>query len=384
MAAEINEIAGSGDTGDGERSTGILPSQTLREMVEAGREISLSAPLDPDQIQPASLDLRLGPIAYRVRASFLPGRNSTVEQKLERYAMYTLDLTKGAVFERNCVYIVPLLESLALRKRMSAIANPKSSTGRLDLFSRLLTDNGPEFDRVREGYRGPLYAEISPRAFAVKVREGTRLMQLRIRRGSPQPSDAELKRLHEAVSLVDGPEIGEADIKNGLAFTVDLTGAAWGGVVGYRAKRHAALIELDRINHYDPVDFWEPVHAREDGIVLDPQDFYILASKEAVVVPPDYAAEMLPYDTLVGEFRVHYAGFFDPGFGWAETGGSGSRAVLEVRSHEVPFLIEDGQIVGRLIYERLTGRPDKLYGTPIGSSYQRQGLTLGKQFKRPG
>ncbi len=369
-----------------EHKTGILPSQTLRQLIEAGREIRAARAIEPGQIQPASLDLRLGPTAYRVRASFLPGRNSTVAEKLERDAMYPLDLSKGAVLERHGVYIVPLLESLDLPRRTSAIANPKSSTGRLDLFARLLTDQGTEFDRVAEGYTGPLYAELSPRAFTVRVREGTRLMQLRVRRGSPNASDAALRRLHQEVSLVDPHRAGEGeevDIRNGLAFTVDVSGAQWGGLIGYRARRHAPLLDVDLINHYEPLDFWEPVRAEPRGIILDPADFYILASKEAVVVPADHAAEMLPYDTLVGEFRVHYAGFFDPGFGLAETGGAGSRAVLEVRAHEVPFLIEDGQIVGRLVYERLTAKPDKLYGTPIGSSYQRQGLALGKQFKRP-
>jgi dCTP deaminase len=379
MMGEDEAEAGGQDV---EHSTGILPSQALREAIDTGREIVAAEPIDAHQIQPASLDLRLGPVAHRVRASFLPGRGETVTQKLERYAMYPLDLTEGAVLERHCVYIVPLLEAVALRKRTSAIANPKSSTGRLDVFARLLTDYGTEFDQVREGYRGPLYAEISPRAFSVKVRKGTRLMQLRVRRGSPQPSDAALRRLHETAGLVDAPD---SDIKRGLAFTVDVAGEAWDGLVGYRARRHAGLIDVDKIGFYDPLDFWEPVRARKgQGLVLDPNDFYILASKEAVVVPPDHAAEMLPYDTLVGEFRVHYAGFFDPGFGSAETGGTGSRAVLEVRAHEVPFLIEDGQVVGRLVYERLTARPDKLYGTPIGSSYQRQGLALGKQFKRSG
>ncbi|MGB8841255.1 MAG: 2'-deoxycytidine 5'-triphosphate deaminase, partial [Aliidongia sp.] len=208
------------------------------------------------------------------------------------------------------------------------------------------------------------------------------LMQLRLRRGAPTASDAALRRLHETVALVDSAP-GEENIKGGLAFTVDVQGDPVTGIVGYRARRHAGLIDTDLINHYDPLDFWEPVHARGGGIVLDPNDFYILASKESVVVPADHAAEMLAYDSLVGEFRVHYAGFFDPGFGAAETGGTGSRAVLEVRAHEVPFLIEDGQIVGRLVYERLTARPDKLYGTAIGSTYQRQGLQLGKQFKRP-
>jgi dCTP deaminase len=295
--------------------------------------------------------------------------------------MHRIDLTGGAVLEKDCVYIVPLLEHLALKKRMSALANPKSSIGRLDVFARVITDYGTKFDRIREGYKGPLFAEISPRAFSILVRTGSRLVQLRIRRGSPGFSDTALRRLHEEVCLVDARP-GPGTIRNGLPFTVDVAGDAVTGIAGYKARRHTYVIDIDRCFHYDPRDFWEPVYShRREGIVLDPNDFYILVSREAVVVPPDHAAEMLPYDTFVGEFRVHYAGFFDPGFGAPETGGAGSRAVLEVRSHEVPFLIEDGQIVGRLVYERLIARPDKLYGTPIGSSYQRQGLALSKHFK---
>ncbi|HEX9535152.1 MAG TPA: 2'-deoxycytidine 5'-triphosphate deaminase, partial [Stellaceae bacterium] len=335
--------------------------------------------------QPASIDLRLGEVAYRVRASFLPGARASVRDKLELLSMHRIDLTEGAVLERDCVYIVPLLEYVSLRKRAAAAANPKSSTGRLDVFARVITDYGTEFDRVREGYKGPLFAEISPRAFSILVRTGSRLVQLRIRRGSPGFSDTALRRLHEEVGLVDGPA-GPKTIRNGLAFTVDVAGDQATGIVGFKARRHTDVIDIDRSFHYDPRDFWEPVYSHrgpgdQGGIVLDPNDFYILASREAVVVPPDHAAEMLPYDTFVGEFRVHYAGFFDPGFGAPESGGAGSRAVLEVRSHEVPFLIEDGQIVGRLVYERLITRPDKLYGTPIGSSYQRQGLALSKHFK---
>ena len=244
---------------------------------------------------------------------------------------------------------------------------------------------GPEFDRVRERYQGPLYAEVSPRTFSVLVRENSCLVQLRIRRGSPPSSDAALRRLHDTVGLVDA-EPGQEDIKNGLAITVDLSGDLSGdsasGVVGYRVKKHAGLIDIDRIGHYDRADFWDPIRTDADkALILDPGEFYILASRETVTVPVDHAAEMIAYDTLVGEFRVHYAGFFDPGFGHVETGGKGTRAVLEVRSHEVPFRIEDGQTVGRLVYERLTAKPDKLYGTGIGSSYQRQGLALSKHFK---
>jgi dCTP deaminase len=371
-------------------TTGLLPSQLLREAVAQGREILSPLPIDDDQIQPASLDLRLGEVAYRVRASFLPGARARVRDKLDLLAMHRIDLSGGAVLEKDCVYIVPLCEYVALRSRTSAFANPKSSIGRLDVFARVITDHGAEFDRIREGYKGPLYAEISPRSFSILVRSGSSLVQLRIRRGSPAFSDTALRRLHEEVGLVEAPPgtlAAREAIRDGLAFTVDVAGDTADGVVGYKARRHTDLIDVDQVDHYEPRDFWEPVFAHRGpggpgGIVLDPHDFYILASREAVVVPPDHAAEMLPYHTFVGEFRVHFAGFFDPGFGTSETGGTGSRAVLEVRSHEVPFLIEDGQVLGRLVYERLIARPDKLYGRAIGSSYQSQGLALSKHFKK--
>jgi dCTP deaminase len=372
------------DTPEADYTTGLLPSQNLREAIDAG-EILATAEILEDQIQPASIDLRLGRVAYRVRSSFLPGPRSTVKEKIGSVLMHEIDLSNGAVLEKGCVYIVPLLEHLALkhRYRTSASANPKSSTGRLDIFARLITDQGTEFDRVRIGYKGPLYAEISPRAFSVLVRTGSRLMQLRLRRGSPRYSDTAMRELQREVGLVDA-EPGEENVKRGVAFRVDIAGHGESRLIGYKARKHAGLIDVDRTNAYEPAEFWEPVYARHSGgIILDPDDFYILASKESVSVPLDHAAEMLAYDTLVGEFRVHYAGFFDPGFGARETGGAGSRAVLEVRSHEVPFLVEDGQVVGRLVYERLIAKPDKLYGTPIGSNYQRQGLTLSKHFKKP-
>jgi dCTP deaminase len=371
-------------------TTGLLPSQMLREAVALGREILSPQPIGDDQIQPASIDLRLGEVAYRVRASFLPGTRASVRDKLDLLSMHQIDLTRGAVLEKDCVYIVPLCEYVALRSRTSGFANPKSSIGRLDVFARVITDYGTEFDRIRDGYKGPLYAEVSPRSFSILVRAGSSLVQLRIRRGSPPFSDTALRRLHEEVGLVEastGTLSAREAIRAGLAFTVDVVGDKQSGIVGYKARRHTDLIDVDRIQHYDPRDFWEPVYAHRGpggrgGLVLDPHDFYILASREAVVVPPDHAAEMLPYHTFVGEFRVHFAGFFDPGFGTSETGGSGSRAVLEVRSHEVPFLVEDGQVLGRLVYERLITRPDKLYGRAIGSSYQRQGLALSKHFKK--
>jgi len=366
-------------------STGILPYQALKELIRT-REIMAPDPIGEAQIQPASIDLRLGRHAYRVRASFLPGEGFTVRDKIDLFGMHKIDLAEGAVLEKGCVYIVPLMEHLALSSRVAGLANPKSSVGRLDIFTRLIIDRATEFDRVPAGYEGPLYAEISPRTFSIVVRPGTRLSQLRLRRGSPAYSDAELFRLQETEHLIDKP-LEARQVQRGLPVSVDLAGGSGAGesgdqLIGFRAKKHAALVDLDRIAHYEPLDFWEPIApTRERAIILNPDDFYVLASKEAVSVPPDHAAEMVAYDTLVGEFRVHYAGFFDPGFGHAAQKAQGTRAVLEVRSHDVPFMVEDGQLVGRLVYERLTDIPDKLYGSQIGSSYQRQGLQLSKQFK---
>jgi dCTP deaminase len=363
-------------------TTGILPAQELLQLVRVTKEIRALEPILDEQIQPASIDLRLGANAYRVRASFLPGANSTVQDKLREFTMHEMDITNGGVLEKGCVYIVPLLEQLALKHRMFALANPKSSTGRLDIFTRVITDNGAEFDRVREAYKGPLYAEISPRTFSILVRKGSKLSQMRIRRGTPLNSDERLKELQQKFQLV-GRQLSDDQIKNGVPITVDVHGEATGGIIGYRAKNHAGLIDVDKVGHYSASDFWDPVTApRERGLILDPADFYILASRESVKVPPGFAAEMIAYDTLVGEFRVHYAGFFDPGFGDPSAGGEGSKAVLEVRSYEVPFVIEDGQVVGRLVYERLTSAPERLYGSGVKSNYQRQGLRLSKHFKQ--
>jgi dCTP deaminase len=364
----------------GRYSTGILPSQILKRLIRARREIIAAEDIEDAQVQPASIDLRLGPVAWRVRASFLPGPASSVRDKLVAAAMHEIDLTNGAVLETGCVYVVPLLESAEFSFRVSGIANPKSSTGRLDVFTRLITDRAQAFDRIEPGYRGPLYAEISPRTFPILVRKGSRLNQLRVRHGSPQFTDTQLKRLHAEQPLVDG----EADIDNGLALTVDLRGDTATRQVGWRAKRHTGVIDVDRRNALDAADYWDPIYAsRTETIVLDPDEFYILASREAVAIPPDYAAEMVPFNPLVGEFRVHYAGFFDPGFGHESGRGRGARAVLEVRSREVPFILEHSQIIGRLVFERLTDAPPEVYGQGIGSNYQRQGLKLSKHFRVP-
>jgi len=359
---------------------GILPDRMIAAMEEEGL-ILPAFPFVESQIQPASLDLRLGEVAYRVRASFLPGPDTTVAERIDELKLHEIDITDGAVLETNCVYVVPLLESLALPPSIHASANPKSSTGRIDVFTRVIADGTRRFDMIAAGYHGPLYAEISPKTFPVLVRQGSRLSQIRFRTGEPLLDHDELEDLHAHERLVD---CDDADLAGGVALSIDLSGEGSGGFVGYRAKRHTGVVDIDRRGGYAIDDFWEPIKARPDGsLVLDPGEFYILASKEAVQVPPDYAAEMVPFDPLVGEFRVHYAGFFDPGFGYAGAGGKGSRAVLEVRSREVPFILEHGQIVGRLVYERMLAEPDTLYGTRIASNYQGQGLKLSKHFRAP-
>jgi dCTP deaminase len=362
------------------RQTGILPDRDIAELFAIGA-LAAARPLDADQIQPASLDLRLGDIAYRVRASFLPGERNTVASKLDRLKLHEIPLGNGAVLETGCVYIVPLIEQLALPSGVSASANPKSSTGRLDIFTRVMTDYGHEFDKIVDGYQGQLFLEVSPRTFPIVVRTGSRLSQIRFRHGNSLLSEEELAVLHSRETLVasEQPNISGG----GIALSIDLEGGP-DGLVGYRAKHHTGVVDVDIKAAQDVLDYWEPLYARgAPELILDPDEFYILVSREAVHVPPDFAAEMTPFDPLVGEFRVHYAGFFDPGFGHSAAGGTGSRAVLEVRSHEVPFILEHGQTVGRLVYEHMLSRPDKLYGGGLGSNYQAQGLKLSKHFRTP-
>jgi len=367
------------------RTTGILPSQEIANLIARGH-VSAARAIEPEHIQPASLDLRLGDMAHRVRASFLPGPNSTVEDKIKELRMTRVDLTGAPVLEKDCVYIVPLIEELNLPENVSGKANPKSTTGRLDIFTRLITDYGTVYDRVPSGYKGKLYAEIASRTFTVGIRAGMRLSQLRFVRGNPDSRDmSRIKKLDQEEPLVymDDDTPVKAQIDRGLRITINLEAAEKGEVIAYKAKRNAPVIELDKINHYSSGDFWEMQYQTAGkSLILDPGDFYILASRERVRVPPDFAAEMVPFDPSDGEFRIHYAGFFDPGFGYGSSEIKGTRAVLEVRAHEVPFLMEHGQLVGRLNYMHLLSRPEKIYGTNIGSSYQHQALTLSKQFRR--
>lgn len=366
-----------------EQYRGALASQHLQVLLNNG-VIRYEQPLFDDQLQPSTLDLRLGDVAYRVRTSFLPGVGRSVQTCIDRLAMHEINLSDGAVLERGCVYIVPLQESLSLPAFFSAAANPKSSTGRLDVFTRLITDQAREFDQVVSGYEGKLYAEICPQTFSVLVRSGSRLSQLRVRAGESFLDDSEHVQLHQTRQLTNDT-ISTEHIRGGIPLTADVLGENNNGLIGYRAKRHAGVVDIDKIGACEVTDYWEPIYineqAKAQGLILDPGEFYILASREAVHVPVDHAAEMVAHDSLVGEFRVHYAGFFDPGFGAPEAGGEGSRAVLEVRSYEVPFLLEHGQYVGRLMYESLSDIPEKIYGSGLSSNYQSQGLKLSKHFR---
>jgi dCTP deaminase len=370
---------------------GLLPREKIELMVRRKMVQGLEE-IEDSQFQPASLDLRLGARAYRVRASFLPGRDRSVKECLD--ALVNADDAislegKGAVLERGCVYVIPLLEHLSLPKDISGIANPKSSTGRLDIFTRLTTDHSDFFDRVARGYSGPLYAEVSPRSFSVRVRKGTRLSQIRFRRLNSQQlerinfgiDEKELEARHREAPIVDDPR---ATFRNGLVLRVNLACEPIDAIIGYRAQKHADILDVDHIGTYDIGEYWEPIRARPDKrLIIDPDEFYILASRERLQIPADLAAEMTPIDPLMGEFRVHYAGFFDPGFGVSPNNRPSARAVLEVRSYEVPFFLEDGQVIGRLVFEKMSEPPRRLYGEGEGSNYQGQGLKLSKHFRMP-
>ena len=377
-----------------QKIAGVLSSQEILELIHKN-VITSENGIEKDLIQPASMDLRLGIKAWRVPASFLPGKGNKVSSRLKDLAMHEFSLIDGAVLECGCVYIVKLLENVSLTDNLTGIANPKSSTGRLDVFTRLIVDGAMEFEEVPAGYQGPLYAEISPRTFSVLVRTGSRLNQLRLKRGQSFTSDKEMEILQEHVGLVRYQDnINLLDkIKNGVPLSVDLIGE--NGLIGYKARKHSMLIDIDKPNHYKRELFWEKITVEDllyqggdyknknnqGSLILSPDAFYILASKEYVSVPSKYAAEMRAYDTKVGEFRAHYAGFFDPGFGLTELGASKTKAVLEVRSHDVPFLIEQDQTVCRLVYEPMANVPSILYGEAGNSNnYQAQGLKLAKHF----
>lgn len=379
------------------QSPGILPYQQIAKLITGGA-ITAPTAVEDRQIQPASLDLRLGKKAYRLISSFLPelspisSRLNVMDFYQSDLVMYEMDLTGGAILEKGHVYLVPLLESLKLPKTLRARANPKSTTGRLDVFTRIVTDLNAGFDEIRAGYQGPLFLEVVPRSFAIKVRTGQSLNQIRFVRGDAAATDASLERLHQQEPLLyhNQPKRKALSAKDfrtdrGLFLRIDLKGdeSHHSRIIGYRAKKNSHVIDLAKIGYYAAADFWEPLYRhRQDSLLLEPEEFYILASKERICVPPDYAAEMVAYEAACGELRTHYAGFFDPGFGYGAEGEiAGTQVVLEVRPHDVPFLIHDGQTFFKVVYDRMLDVPNRLYGVGLGSSYQRQGLTLSKHFK---
>jgi dCTP deaminase len=362
--------------------TGVWPTQRIHAVAESGR-IKAETPLDPDQIQPASLDLRLSTVAYRVPASFLPGRRSTMMERLTAVGAKHIDISGGAVLETGGIYIVRLQEAVDLRRRESAFANPKSSTGRLDIFARLITDYGIQFDTVEEAYTGPLWLEIAPRSFHVLVRPGSRLAQLRFRTGAPTMGSRAVRELNETHGIIHAEGAAPIIRDGAIALSVDVTGDPETGLVGYKSLATETPIDVDVRGQYDPVDFWEKLYRpAKNGLILERDHFHILATKETVAIPEGWAADMFAYDTLVGEFRVHYAGFFDPGFGYVDGKRQGAKIVLEVRSHEVAFMVDDGQVAGFVAVEKLSSPTELLYGAGAGSNYQSQGLALSKQFKR--
>lgn len=367
---------------------GVFPSQLLRGAIDAGYVDAGQFKIPDSSIQPASVDLRLGEKAYRIRCSFLPD-TEPVETKVKQYIMDELDLRdEGAVLETGRPYLIPLVEELALPPNIRARTNPKSSTGRLDVFTRVITDESYRFDEIAPGYRGKLYLEVVPLSFTVKVKQHLALNQLRLLTGQASITDERLRAIHDESPILfrHGRPVPDRDFAtaNGLFLSLDLRGGG-NGLIGFRAKEHAPLLEMGLVNKYPPDAFWEEVrHENGDRVVLDPSRFYLLLSDESVTIPPDLAAEMTAYDPTSGELRTHYAGFFDPGFGYDPEGGLlGSRAALEVRAHDVPFMVEHGQRVCKLTFERMVAPPDRLYGSSIGSNYQGQSGTLGKHFQRP-
>ena len=362
-------------------SDGIFPSHWLRDAVNAGLVSSGEYRIPDESFQPASLDLRLGPKAYRLRCSFLP-HDKAVEEKQSDFVMGEIDIRDGAILERERPYLIPLIEELRLPQDIYAKTNPRSSTGRLDIFTRVITDHSDRFDEVKPGYRGKLYLEVASRSFTIYVKEGISLNQLRLLKGAYIASRAPAQAGHDQPQQQRGDSV-DFRAANSIFLSIDLS-AGSDRVVGYKARRNSFLLDLSTVDKYDVEDFWEPVfRERQERLVLEPEEFYLLLSSETVTVPPEYAAEMTAYDPTSGELRTHYAGFFDPGFGYDPRGlSAGSKAVLEVRAHDVPFMIESGQKVCRLEFQTMAEAPGVLYGADVGSSYQYQELTLSKHFKR--
>ena len=372
-----------------QKKHGYLPHQLI-SVLYCLEMIRTKTLLDNNQIQPVSLDLRLGCIAYRIQSSFLP-ENESVESKLKELQLYSVDIKEGGILEKGAVYLIPLMEELVFPQGLHGLTNPKSSTGRLDMFTRVIVDNGHRFDEIPSGYCGKLYLEVISRTFPVRVKAGLKLNQIRVFKGNPKFLDNDLKTEYKKKPMLynnNGAHIPENQVKvdNGLFIGVDLAGKPGKTIVAYKAKHNSQVIDLTKIRHYDPKDFWEPVYPlKKNRLILEPESFYIMVSKEKICIRPNLLAEMAAYEPNSGELRTHYAGFFDPGFGWfGEKKGTlqGTKAVMEVRPHDVPFMVEDGQTFCRLKFEKTIKPPTMVYGQGINSNYTLQGLALSKYFKK--
>jgi len=369
---------------------GYLPYQMI-ELAYLQGCIHSESPVFQSQFQPVSLDLRLGPKAYRIQCSFLP-ENETVEDKLKEVKLYEFDLMgREGILEKGAIYLIPLLEELNFPASLFGLANPKSSTGRLDMFTRVIVDHGHRFDEIPPGYKGKLYLEVIPRSFPVKVKAGLSLNQLRVGHVSSETMNRKSLepdyRKYPILFNRQGGEIPFEKVKvdSGLFVSVELAGEKKDSIIAYKAKTNSSIIDLTKTDFYEPLDFWEPIYRpRNNRLILEPECFYIMVSKEKICVWPHLLAEMVAYEPNSGELRTHYAGFFDPGFGWHDAESRvdlGTCAVMEVRPHDVPFMVEDGQTFCRLKFEKVIEPPTKVYGKNIQSHYHSQGLALSKYFK---
>ncbi len=359
---------------------GTLPDEGIAALIEA-EAIASGSGIDGTQVQPASLDLSLGEAAWWMPGSVLPLPGEPVEALLERFARCRLDLSRPEVFVRGQVYVVRLDERLALPEGLAAYANGKSSIGRIDVQTRVLTDENPRYDKVPPGYRGPLYLEVIPKSFDIRVRAKDRLNQAIFYRDRRRLGAAALAEVHGRCPLVRAPGEGLAGFRrnSGLLLTLDLEQP----VVGWVAKRSLEPIDLAQVHFHDPSEYFDPIpKPRRGALFLSREAFYIFSTHERVVVPPELAAEMLPYDTSAGEFRAHYAGFFDPGFGWGAAGElGGTPAVLEVRPYEDDLLVRHRQPVCKMAFEQLTAAPRQLYGQGQSHYAEQRGPRLSKYFE---
>jgi len=325
------------------------------------------------QIQPSSIDLSLSDECYEIKTSFL-SPDSKVRDKLNKIYSKKINLKTSKIFKKNKTYIVRLNETLHLNNSISGHCNPKSSTGRLNIFCRTILDYCDEYEKIPKNYNGEIFLEITTRSFDIKISKGDKLNQMRLRKKTNNYlNDKDLKKINKRNALIFTNK--KNIIENGLRISVDLSND--NKICAYVAKKTSLNINFSKISFYEIKKFWKPLKPVNNSLIIEKNKFYILKSREKIRIPSNLAGEMIPYDTGIGDFRAHYAGFFDPGFGDPK----GSYAVLEVKTNELPFILEDGQTIARIKYEKLNKKTFLVYGSIINSNYQNQKLALSKHFK---